>query len=208
MFAVTGAGSTIVRELARLTGETPQRIEGNLEDPGTSLEITLRPDPEGVCRVVLAAGVLWGRAVETLQQVEAIQCIAVNLLAPVRIADMLLNKCERPLRICVVGSQSSVRGSFDALYAWTKAALDAYVKGRVVRPGHRLCLVRPPIIRDSGMTLRRADYPDVIYRRPSCRAADVAGAIQRLLWGPVLDWHCGTLHDIDPTPIGPEERFE
>lgn len=178
MFIATGVGSTIVRELATLTGEEARRIEGDLSQYGTELAI-----PEGSHRYVLAAGVLHGRLVSELTADEIRETLAVNLVSVVRICETVLKR-DPKARICVIGSQSGSRWSFDALYALAKGAAHRYVEQRQTRCCQQLVAVAPPIIADSGMTMRRHDYPAVLATRPHCRAIDVARVVHRLLWTP------------------------
>ncbi|HEY9503579.1 MAG TPA: hypothetical protein VIR01_18215, partial [Pyrinomonadaceae bacterium] len=56
----------------------------------------------------------------------------------------------------------------------------AYVENRRVAHTQQLVGVAPPIIRDSGMTLRRNDYPDVLKTRRTVTAKLVAEAISGL----------------------------
>jgi NAD(P)-dependent dehydrogenase (short-subunit alcohol dehydrogenase family) len=178
MFTATGVGSTIVRELATITGEHAQRIEGDLSQYGAELTI-----PDGSHRYVLAAGVLHGRAVQDLTPEQVRETLAVNLVSVVRICDTVLRR-DPKARICIIGSQSGCRWSFDELYALAKGAVHRYVEQRPTRCCQQLVAVAPPIIADSGMTMRRHDYPAVLATRPHCRAVDVARVVHRLLWTP------------------------
>lgn len=187
MFAVTGKRTTIVQELERLTGEPAQRIhptgDGSL------------PDIPHASRYVLAAGVLRGLPMVHYSEGATIECLRVNLVNVLRICEAIL-ETNRPVRICVVGSESAEHGSFDRLYAAAKAGVHAYVRTRAVAPCQQLVCVSPTIIEDSGMTERRHDYPEILNQRPTVRALDVARCIYELLWGGPPAWVGGALSPI------------
>lgn len=172
MFAVTGKRTTIVRALEELTGEQAHKLD--------TKEMTQFGMVIDVRRFVLAGGVLGGSSWLEHGELSA----SVNLLQPIQICEQILAVVP-DARICVVGSQSATLGSFDRFYAAGKAGLEAYVRTREVGSGQLLCAVSPTIIADSGMTIRRADYPRVLEQRHTVRAVDVARAIFELLWTPV-----------------------
>ena len=82
--------------------------------------------------------------------------LAVNLVSLVQICEAVLDANPRA-RICVVGSQSAYRGSYDTTYAVAKAGLHAYVEFRALGPKQQLVGIAPAIIEDAGMTTRRSD---------------------------------------------------
>ena len=180
--AATGANTTIVRALlARLAREgmhvTAEPIGGNLADPDADLII---PNAR---RYVLAAGVLHGKRIEALSGAEINECLAVNLVNVVRICERV-RTYQPSARICVVGSLSGIRGSFDTTYAIAKAGVHGYVQFRETHWPQQLFAVAPSIISDSGMTMRRPDYPEILTKRQTVTAAQVADAIHRHLWDP------------------------
>lgn len=177
MLAVTGLRSTIVQELIKLLpeGEFIVRIPMDTSLISETLSI---PKAE---RVVLAAGILPGKGVGEYTAEDLLQVTACNLWNPIRICEWLL--ITRPeVRICLIGSESARKGSYDRMYAATKAGLHAYVQFRTVKPPQQLVLVSPPIIRDSAMTQKRPDLAEVLRSRVTCSAADVARVVHRLLY--------------------------
>lgn len=175
MFAVTGRGTTIVEELVNLTGEPAVRIGGQNR---YALEAVDIPAAD---RYVLAAGIMHGVPISEQTPHRMIEACAVNMLDPIRICEFVL-ATNPTARICVVGSQSAISGSFDPVYLATKAGLHAYVLTKRLRPPQQLVCVAPTIIADAGMTYRRHDYPEVLEKRFTVRALDVARAIKRVLW--------------------------
>jgi len=179
MFAVTGQRTTIVKALEQLTGEETIRIDPTVtEAMRWGFEI---PPTE---RYVLAAGVLHGAQVSQITQWEAQEAFQVNLWSVLNICETVLSASPRA-RICVIGTESVPNGSYDRLYAATKAGVHQYVQTRKVYPPQQLVCVSPTIIIDSGMTQRRPDLERVIETRQTVRAIDVARVIQRVLWDPL-----------------------
>lgn len=165
MIAVTGRRTTIVRELELF--EPIERIEGSRL-------------PAGVDKFVLAAGVLVGKRITELSPIEAYDTVYVNLISAMRLCERILDSVPTA-RICVIGSCSGIKGSYDTLYAAAKAGLHHYVKTRKVTERQQLVAVAPCIIADSGMTRRRGDYPQVLDEKPTVTAKEVANVVYGLL---------------------------
>ena len=176
MLAVTGLRTTIVQALTQLTGEPVARIHSDMEHPDTKFSV-----PTEVDGYVLAHGVLHGIRVERMPPRQIQECVNVNLVSTLRLTEQILRH-DRLARVVIVGSMSARNGSFDQLYAATKAGVHAYVQTRLVQEPQILACVAPAIIADSGMTLARADYPNVLRLRPSVTAMQVATAIRDIIY--------------------------
>lgn len=177
MLAVTGLASTLVQELIKLLPEGEDTIRIPMDTSQLDAPLKL-PKAD---RFVLAAGILPGKGVGEYSPQMVMQVTACNLWNPIRICEWLL-MTRHDVRICLIGSDSARKGSYDRMYAATKAGLHAYVQFRTVKPPQQLVLVSPPIIRDSAMTQKRADLAEVIRSRVTCSAADVARVVHRLLY--------------------------
>jgi hypothetical protein len=82
-------------------------------------------------------------------------------------------------RVCVIGSESGYRGSFDDGYAMAKMLLHDYVETkRLPYPGQQLFAISPGIISDCGMTTRRLDQDRVAERIASHRKGEAVTALQ------------------------------
>lgn len=175
MLAVTGAGTTIVRELAKT--ERIARIDADLSLPGCDFDI---PTAD---RYVLAAGYLAGKPILVQSASELGRTFYINLVNAVRLIETILD--TNPLaRVVAIGSESAFAGSFDEAYAAAKGGLYAYALWRKVGPEQTLAVLCPPIISDSGMTQRRHDYPACLEARKTVTAAEVASAALRILDAP------------------------
>lgn len=151
---VTGARSKIITELADMTGEQMVRLEMDLADPAAPLPLQL-PDTR---YFVLAAGVLHGKRILELTGREIVECLAVNTINVIRLCEHILTTRDDAC-IVVVGSESGWKGSYDQLYAASKAAVHSYVKTRHTQGRYQQLIgIAPPIIIDAGMTTRRPDF--------------------------------------------------
>lgn len=165
MIAVTGRRSTIIRELEVF--EPVERIERDRL-------------PCGATKFVLASGVLIGKRISEMSPTEAYDTVNVNMISVLRLCERILTQIPTA-RICVIGSCSGIKGSFDQLYAASKAGVHQYVKTRKVADSQQLIAVSPCIISDSGMTERRNDYPRVLEERQTVSAREVAEVVYGLL---------------------------
>ncbi len=180
---VTGAGSRIVAALRELlpAGERVVRL-GN--DLGTLGAQAVAVDGD---RFLLCAGVLHQKTIVDQTPAEVCESLAVNLISAVRICEAVL-EAKPQARICVVGSESAFKGSYDTTYAVAKAGLHRYVETRALAPDQQLVAVAPHIIWDSGMTQRRHDVAALRARankdpaRRYLRAVEVARLIRFLLY--------------------------
>jgi NADP-dependent 3-hydroxy acid dehydrogenase YdfG len=181
--AVTGRSTSIVAELEKIFEqrgefEPIERIDLRLELPDCAINRLPLPPAK---RYLFAAGVLYSKEINEQTGDEIVASLCVNVINVVRICEMILER-QDDARICVIGSESAAHMSFDLTYALGKAALHAYVRGRKTKARQQLVCLSPPIIADSGMTRRRADYPQVLTTRPYCRAVDVATLAFELLY--------------------------
>lgn len=175
MLAVTGARTTIVRELART--ERVERIDADLSCLDCDFDI---PEAD---RFVLAAGVLVGKRIQEQTASEMLCGFSVNLINAVRLCETILDTNPRA-RIVAIASESAFLGSHDQAYAVAKGGLCSYAAWRKVGPEQLLAVLCPPIIADSGMTERRHDYPACLETRKTVTAAEVAAAVRRILDAP------------------------
>lgn len=181
MLAVTGLHTTIVQSYLQLRPEPVKRIDAkpSLSHPTPELSV---PHAE---RYILAAGILHPAKLVVQTEKEIVESLCVNFVNVVRICEMVLSTVPRA-RICVIGSESGISWSFDDVYAGAKAAVHRYVETRKVDHDQQLVCVAPTIIADSGMTMRRNDYPDVLRKRRTVTAKVVAETISSM-FGPEIE---------------------
>lgn len=160
----TGGTTRIAEEFAALV---PQRVElqrwsradcdlSSLDEIDKHADDILAAD-----RIVLCHGTLATERFRTRSTEDVNDSLTINLLSFVRIAEIALEGNPQA-RICVVGSESGLKGSYDICYALAKAALHKYVEERqILHPGQQLVCVAPSTIADAGMTMRRHDQDRV-----------------------------------------------
>lgn len=117
---------------------------------------------------LLCGGVLYGKSITEIDDGELSETFMVNYSSIAKFCDTLFDVNTRA-KVCVIGSESGVKGSYDMAYAGAKAALHLYVETKkLITPIQNLVCVSPTIIEDSGMTQRRDDLREVL-KRGRCR---------------------------------------
>lgn len=181
MICVAGMNSVIIHALKRQRPyDTFVRCGWNLRSP--DLQMGMLPNCD---RFIYCAGVLFGHQVGEYTAAKAVEAFAVNYWNALQFCERAL-KINTAARICVIGSMSGIEGSFDEVYAGTKAALHLYCRTRAVRAPQQLVCVAPTIISNAAMTTRRPDFPKVLGVRASVRAEEVAAQVADLLWSDLL----------------------
>lgn len=176
MICVTGRGTTIIQELAKITKDEIVRIDADWKWEDARFVL-----PESANQFVLAAGHLVGKPVSEQSLLDLGQTWAINCANVMRVCERAL---ERPdARVVVIGSESAILGSYDMAYAAAKAGVHAYCQTRKLGPDQSLTVISPPIISDSGMTRARPDFPDVLTKRRTITAREVAVEILAVLNG-------------------------
>lgn len=146
MIAIRGMGSNIAKAFVDVVfrSGTPFEIKRNTVPPYDA-------DQYLICQ-----GILYGKRRVDMTTSEVSETYRVNYVQPACLCDEILE--HNPIaRICVVGSESGVSGSYDECYADSKRLLHHYVETKHTRPEQQLVCVAPSIIEDAGMTLRRTD---------------------------------------------------
>lgn len=177
MLAVTGFGSSIITELAKMA---PQEDIVRMQPP-------LYSGFSHADRYLLCAGLVRPKTIREQTEEEISAGLNVNLVWPVKLCERLLEENSRA-RICVIGSESGTYWSHDDIYAAGKAALHRYVETKKLQPGQQLVGIAPSTIGDSGMTRARADRKNLKAREKNhpkgrfLKAVEVARLVHFLLY--------------------------
>lgn len=158
-YGITGASSTIAKrfiELPAMDGIEPR--DEVIQSFRSYSDLPLDLD-----RYLLCAGVLYGQKVAEMPTMGVLNTLAVNYVDVVVFLERLFEN-NKTAHVCVIGSMSGIAGSYDTMYAGSKAALHLYVQTKRLQKEQHLVCVAPTIIEDSGMTTRREDYAEVIER--------------------------------------------
>lgn len=176
MLAVTGYNSRIVQDLRPLLPEGEAVVRAGRGNDFIWAE-----------RYLLCAGLLRPKAWDEQSSAEICESMKVNLTDAVGLCEFVLD-CNPSARICVIGSESGFKGSYDTPYALAKAALHKYVETRKLLPDQQLVCVAPSIIADAKMTLDRTDTENLERRRLAnpkrrfLKAIEVARMVHYLLY--------------------------
>lgn len=147
---LVGASSRISHYLREMTDESV-------------MEARLEVCPIDEDKYFVAAGHLYGRKISELTPEQIAHCSFVNLIGPMLLCETILES-NATARICLMGSESAIAGSYDRTYAANKAGLHAYVETRKLKPDQQLVCIAPGIIADAGMTTRRTDTQNLAAR--------------------------------------------
>ena len=178
MIVVRGSGSAIAEELFQIL------------PAGESITAVPRgaPIPLDGDRYLFCAGVLHGAKLVDASPSQLLESFEVNFASVARDCDRIIAE-NGGARICVIGSESGISGSYDDAYAGAKAALHRYVETKRLRTGaQQLVCIAPTIIGNAGMTIRRNDQADLERRageHPKGRwvaAIEVARLVHFLLY--------------------------
>lgn len=191
---ITGWRSAIAEEFRRLLRSNEEIVHGKPLEPNF---------PLGAERYLFCQGLLRPKRIEYQTDAEIREGIEVNFASIVRACDLIFAS-NTLARVCVIGSESGYRGSFDENYASAKELLHAYVeKKRLSSQLQQLVAISPGIIGDCRMTTSRTDIVNLERRRlehPKKRfllAAEVAAMARTLLYfqpyvsGTVIRMHGG-----------------
>ncbi|AZO29411.1 SDR family oxidoreductase [Mesorhizobium sp. M1B.F.Ca.ET.045.04.1.1] len=192
---ITGWRSAIAEEFRRLLRSNEEIVHGKPMEPNF---------PLGAERYLFCQGLLRPKRIEDQTDAEIREGIEVNFASIVRACDLIF-ATNVLARVCVIGSESGYRGSFDENYASAKELLHAYVEKKRLSQLQQLVAISPGIIGDCRMTTSRTDVENLIRRReehPKRRfleASEVAAMARTLLYfqpyisGTIIRMH-GGLH--------------
>ncbi|CDX26697.1 hypothetical protein MPL3356_60502 [Mesorhizobium plurifarium] len=191
---ITGWRSAIAEEFRRLLRSNEEIVHGKPLDANF---------PLGAERYLFCQGLLRPKRIEDQTDEEIKEGIEVNYGSIVRACDLIFAS-NVLARVCVIGSESGYRGSFDENYASAKALLHSYVEGKKLTSQlQQLVAISPGIIGDCRMTTSRVDVENLERRRiahPKRRfltATEVAAMARTLLYfqpyvsGTVIRMHGG-----------------
>jgi NAD(P)-dependent dehydrogenase (short-subunit alcohol dehydrogenase family) len=106
-------------------------------------------------RYLFCAGLIRQKRIEDQTEAEIYETLKVNSISVIAECSRLLATNPKA-RICVIGSESAFKGSFDGAYASAKAALHRYVETkRLPFPDQQLVCVAPTCIVNTGMNRQR-----------------------------------------------------
>ncbi len=165
MTIIIGHKTTIAQEYARIADH---------ECIGVRLEAA----PLTYERYLICMGYLAGKSMHDHNPETFAQTMAVNFGQIVDYCDQLFAR-NTIARVCIIGSESGIAGSYDTAYAGAKAAIHAYIETKKLStPGQQLVGIAPTIVYDSAMTQRRGDIVECEKRGQARRRGKWLAAIE------------------------------
>lgn len=127
---------------------------------------------------LICCGFLAGKSLTEIGVEDLDRTLGANFVQPAQLCDRILEVNDHA-RICVIGSESGISGSYDMAYAGAKAAMHLYIKTKQLRTAaQQLFGIAPHIVADSGMTERRVDQERVKAAAARHRAARHISAME------------------------------
>lgn len=154
MIIITGWRSQIAREFRGMLPAEEAAV------PGSSTDGRL-PNAD---RYLFCQGLLRPKPFHEQTPDEVHEGYWVNCGAIIAACDGIFERNERA-RVCVIGSESGYRGSFDGTYAAAKADLHRYVETKPLNQFQQLVGISPGIVENAQMTTRRTDAENLDRRR-------------------------------------------
>lgn len=176
MLAIRGVGSKIATEMMGM-------LNGVLVVPVARNEAV----PLNAERYLFCAGILRPKTAEEQTAEEIEEGHRVNFLQIKEDCERIF-KVNRRARVCVIGSESAYRGSYDGTYAWSKQLLHEYVQTKPLGTRQQLVCISPCPIQDAGQHARRKDRFRTEQRRLAhpqqrfLKAYEVARLVKFLLY--------------------------
>lgn len=138
-----------------------QRFCGLLPESESIHAETIRGMPTNLERYLICTGFLAGDKIGQLSRGELIDSWEINYTYVARACDEIIERSPEA-RICIIGSESGISGSYDMAYAGAKAAIHLYIETKkLAYPRQQIVGIAPTIIWDSSMTQRRGDKAKV-----------------------------------------------
>lgn len=190
---ITGWRSAIAEEFRRILRSAEVTVHGKPLEPNF---------PVDAQRYLFCQGLLRPKKIEDQTEAEIKEGIEVNYGSIARACDLILATNEFA-RVCIIGSESGYRGSFDENYASSKALIHRYIETKRLTQHQQLVGISPGIIGDCRMTTSRTDVENLRRRRaehPKKRfleASEVAAMARTLLYfqpyisGTIIRMHGG-----------------
>src|SRR6266403_1832692 len=127
----------------------------NLDDDVVEVKRGHLP-PIDADRYLFCQGLLYGKSRLEQTSEEIANTYNVNYVNIAFACDQLLTYNQKA-RICVIGSESGIAGSYDEVYSDAKRLLHHYVETKHILSTQQLVCIAPSIIEDAGMTIVRKD---------------------------------------------------
>lgn len=161
---IIGKNSKIAKEFIKKVSKSttiikPSKTEWDMEDLDFSLNKINQI--KKMDKILLLQSVISSTPVLKRKSPDILSQVSINLLSVIKVCEIAL-KYNRHVKIIILGSESGIKGSFDIIYALTKAAIHKYVEERKIKYSkQQLLCIAPSTIIDANMTVKRKDGHNV-----------------------------------------------
>ncbi len=152
MIAIRGINSSIAQSFIKIINDEVCEIGRDKIFPLSTAE-----------KYLFCQGILIGKKRIDQTSDEIAKTYRINYSSIAMMCDSILES-NQSARICVIGSESGIVGSYDEVYADSKRLLHHYVETKRIGAEQQLVGIAPSIIEDSNMTQKREDQ-DVLDKK-------------------------------------------
>jgi len=162
---IIGKTSKIAKEfIKKLSKSTsvfnPSKTEWNMKD--LNFNLSKINHIKKMDKILLLQSVISATPILNRKSSDILEQVSINLLSVIKVCEIAL-QYNKFVKIIILGSESGIKGSFDIIYALTKAAIHKYVEERKIKyPKQQLLCIAPSTIIDANMTVKRRDGHNVV----------------------------------------------
>ena len=113
---------------------------------------------------VFCQGFLLPKTIKEQTEEEKDKSMWINYKSIKESCDMIFEINENA-RVCILGSESGYKGSYDGSYAKWKKEIHEYIETKELKPNQQLVGIAPTIVEDTKMTQDRKDVDNLNRRR-------------------------------------------
>jgi hypothetical protein len=161
---IIGKNSKIAKEFIKKVSKSktiikPSKTEWDMKD--IDFDLNKINQIKKVDKILLLQSVISSTPVLKRKSPDILSQVSINLLSVIKVCEIAL-QYNRHVKIIILGSESGIKGSFDIIYALTKAAIHKYVEERKIKDSNQqLLCIAPSTIIDANMTVKRKDGHNV-----------------------------------------------
>jgi hypothetical protein len=161
---IIGKNSKIAKEFIKKVSKSktiikPSKTEWDMKD--IDFDLNKINQIKKVDKILLLQSVISSTPVLKRKSPDILSQVSINLLSVIKVCEIAL-QYNRHVKIIILGSESGIKGSFDIIYALTKAAIHKYVEERKIKYSkQQLLCIAPSTIIDANMTVKRKDGHNV-----------------------------------------------
>ena len=161
---IIGKNSKIAKEFIKKVSKSttiikPSKIEWDMND--IDFNLNKINQIKKMDKILLLQSVISSTPVLKRKSSDILSQVSINLLSVIKVCEIAL-RYNKHVKIIILGSESGIKGSFDIIYALTKAAIHKYVEERKIKYSkQQLLCIAPSTIIDANMTVKRKDGHNV-----------------------------------------------